>query len=142
MRQNVLLCLRGRQAYPGQEPDIIELTTEGVLERCGDGWILQYEESNLTGLEGVTTVFQVMPDKITLSRTGKLNSQMIFEEGVFHDSLYQMEFGALQITVCATKVRANISADGGTVDLVYRIEIEQTTAGTIDYHLEIKPKVG
>lgn len=140
MRQNVMLSIKGLQTYPGQEPEIIELVTEGVLERCDEGWELRYEESDLTGLEGVTTAFRILPGKIILSRTGKLNSQMVFEEGVYHDSLYQLEFGALQITVCASRVSADITADGGTVDLTYRIDIEQSASGTIEYHLEIQPK--
>ena len=69
-----------------------------------------------------------------------LNSQMVFEEGVPHDSLYEMEFGALMLTVCALKVETNLSEDGGTIDLKYSIEVEQNAAGMIDYHLEIKMK--
>ena len=140
MKQNVVLSIRGEQAYAGQEPDVIELVTEGVLEKHGDGWDLSYEETALTGMEGVTTTFTIAPDKVVLTRTGKLNSQMVFQEGVFHNSLYQMEFGALMITVCASKIRTDLSTKGGVVDLVYGIEIEQSTAGVIDYHLEITPK--
>lgn len=65
---------------------------------------------------------------------------MVFQEGVFHDSLYQVEFGTLMITVCASKVQAELSERGGSIDLVYSIEVEQNAAGTIDYHLEIKPQ--
>ena len=140
MKRNVVLSIRGRQAYPGQEPDVIELVTEGTMEYRDDGWDLRYEESNLTGLEGVTTTFRVESKTITLTRTGKLNSQMVFEEGTVHDSLYQLEFGALMISVCAKQVKWNLNEQGGTIDLVYAIEIEHSAAGTIDYHLEIKSK--
>lgn len=138
MKQNVVLSILGRQTYLGQEPDKIELVTEGVLEDQGNSWILSYEESDLTGLSGVTTTFIVEPDKVTLKRSGKLNSQMVFQEGVFHDSLYQMEFGAMMITVCASKVEYDLTEAGGTIDLTYGIEIEQTQAGEIEYHLDIK----
>jgi uncharacterized beta-barrel protein YwiB (DUF1934 family) len=137
---DVVLSLKGRQSYIDQEPDEIELVTEGVLEQNGDAWHLSYDESDLTGLAGVHTSFVIEGNKVTLTRTGKLNSQMVFQEGVSHDSLYQVEFGALMITVCATKVDAKLSQAGGTLDLVYAIEIEQNAAGQIDYHLEIKPK--
>ena len=140
MRKNVMLSIRGRQSYADQEPEVIELVTEGTLEFDGKRWNLTYEESDLTGLEGVTTTFSVEETKITLSRTGKLNSQMVFQEGVFHDSLYQMEFGALLITVCASKVSWELTEKGGVIDLVYSIEIEQNAAGIIDYHLEIASK--
>ena len=138
MKQKVLLSLRGKQAYLDQEPDVIELTTDGIMEYTTDGWDISYEESDLTGLKGVTTTFQVEPKKIVLTRTGSLNSQMVFQEGMFHDSLYQMEFGAMMITVCASKVEYDLTEAGGTIDLTYGIEIEQTQAGEIEYHLDIK----
>ncbi len=140
MKIPVVLSIEGRQNYVGQEPDVIELVTEGTLEQTKLGWDICYAESSLTGLEGVMTSFLVEPDKITLTRTGKLHSQMVFQEGKCHDSLYQMEFGALLLSVCATKICTALSAQGGTVDLSYHIEIEKSAAGSIDYHLEIRPQ--
>jgi len=140
MKREVVLSLTGRQTYMGQEPDVIELVTDGSLEKLSQGWKLSYEESALTGLEGVQTTFLLEEGCVTLTRTGKLNSQMIFREGVVHDSLYQMEFGALMISVCAKTITWELSDDGGTVDLQYRIEIEHSAAGYVDYHLDIKAK--
>lgn len=140
MKQKVMLSIRGRQKYADQDPEIIELVTEGTMEFRDGGWDICYEESALTGLEGVTTTFRVEPGKVTLDRKGKLNSRMVFQEGVSHDSLYQMEFGALLLTVKATFVYFDIVPDGGTIDLVYEINIENTEAGVIDYHLDIRAK--
>ena len=140
MKQAVTLMIRGRQQYPEQEPEIIELTTEGTMELRNGGWDISYEESALTGLEGVTTTFRVEPDKVTLTRTGALKSQMVFQQGVAHDSLYQMPFGALMLTVTATSVFYDIVPDGGVIDLSYNISIENTEAGVIDYHLDIFAK--
>ena len=138
MKKNVILSVRGRQAYLDQEPDVIELITEGTMEYIDGGWDICYQETELTGLQGVTTVFRVEPDRIVLTRTGRLNSQMIFKKDIRHDSLYQMDFGALMISVCATKILWDVSDAGGTVDLSYNISIEHTAAGTIDYHLDIR----
>ena len=140
MKLPVMLSIRGAQNYVDQEPDVIELVTEGILEKTASGWDVRYQESDLTGLDGANTSFLIEPEQITLTRTGKLNSQMVFRVGTPHDSLYQMEFGVLMITVCATKIACELSENGGTVDLSYGIEIEQSAAGVIDYHLEITPK--
>ena len=134
----VLLTITGRQTYTGQEPDVIELVTEGTMTFRNGGWDISYEESALTGMEGVTTTFRVEPGKLVLERTGKLVSTMVFEENVSHDSLYQMEFGALLLTVRAKRIFFDILPDGGSVDLVYEICIENTEAGVIDYHLDIR----
>ena len=141
MKKQVVLSICGKQSYAGQEPDVIELVTDGTLEELPTGcWEICYEETALTGMEGVSTSFLVEPGKIVLTRSGKLSSQMIFREGIPHDSLYQMQFGALMLSVTASKMRYELSNEGGTVDLSYSIEIEQTAAGVIDYHLEIKSK--
>ena len=140
MKIPVILSLRGRQAYVNQEPDVIELVTEGTMEHLDGGWLICYDESDLTGLAGVKTEFRVETDKVILTRSGKLNSQMVFQAGVRHDSLYQMEFGTLMISVCASRIIAQLDEDGGFVDLVYDIELEQSTAGEVDYHLEIRTK--
>ena len=140
MTRQVMLSLRGEQRYMDQEPDVIELVTEGTLKKVSTGWELVYEESSLTGLEGVQTAFLLEEGCVTLTRTGNLHSQMVFREGISHDSLYQMEFGALMIRVCASKIDWDLTLDGGTVDLRYAIEIEQSAAGTVDYHLKIQPK--
>ena len=104
MKTPVVLSIRGSQRYAEQEPEVIELVTEGTMEFTQGGWDITYEESELTGLEGVTTTFRVEPGKVVLDRKGKLTSQMIFQEGVEHTSLYQMAFGALMLTVKATFV--------------------------------------
>ena len=140
MKQTVVLAIRGQQKYQDQEPEIIELVTEGQMEFRDGGWDISYEESELTGLAGVTTVFRVEPGKVTLTRKGALNSYMVFQEGIAHDSLYQMAFGTLMLTVKASFVYYDIVPDGGTIDLSYQINIENTEAGVIDYHLDIRAK--
>ena len=140
MKQTVVLAIRGQQKYQDQEPEIIELVTEGQMEFRDGGWDISYEESELTGLAGVTTVFRVEPGKVTLTRKGALNSHMVFQEGIAHDSLYQMAFGTLMLTVKASFVYYDIVPDGGTIDLSYQINIENTEAGVIDYHLDIRAK--
>ena len=138
MKHRVMLFIEGRQSYDAQEPEIIQLTTEGTMAFREGGWDIRYEESALTGLEGVTTTFRVEPGKVVLTRTGRLNSEMIFEQGVPHDSLYEMEFGALLLTVQATSVFYDVLPDGGSIDLSYTLNIEHTLAGVIDYHLDIR----
>ena len=140
MKQNVVLSICGKQFYEEQDPEVIELVTEGTMEAIAGGWEICYEESSLTGMEGVTTIFRVEPDKITLIRTGRLHSQMVFQLGVLHESLYQMEFGTLMITVCASRLEYSITEQGGTVDLTYGIDIEQSAGGVVEYHLDIRAK--
>lgn len=136
----VILSISSQQRYEGQEPDRIDLVTEGTLEELDSGaWRISYAESELTGLQGVTTSFELEKDRITLRRTGALHSEMIFEENVCHESLYEMEFGALMIGICAKKIHTELSAAGGSMDVTYAIQVEQNQAGTVVYHIDVKP---
>ena len=140
MKRDVMLKVQGKQFYDGPEPEVIELVTEGTLESLDKGWEICYEESEMTGMEGVTTTFRVEPEQITLIRKGKLDSRMEFRLGELHESLYRMEFGALLITVCATRIRYDLSENGGTVDLCYGIDIEGSAGGVVEYHLDVQIK--
>ncbi len=140
MKKAVTLSICGKQYYPGQEPEVIELVTDGTLEYRDGGWDICYEESELTGMAGVTTTFRLEPGTVILERTGHLQSKMVFRQGVPHESLYQMDFGALMLTVCAQLIEANIGENGGVVDLQYSIAIENSDAGLVEYHLEIQTK--
>jgi uncharacterized beta-barrel protein YwiB (DUF1934 family) len=133
-----MLTICGCQYHADAEPETIELTTEGTLTQSETGWEIAYEESDLTGMEGVITTFCIEPGLVRLRRTGKLRSEMVFREGVPHESLYQLDFGALLITVCARQISASIGPRGGQVDLIYDIEIEQAGNGIVEYHLDIR----
>ena len=140
MKTEVVLSIRGTQRYEGVDPDVIELVTAGTMEFREGGWDISYEESELTGLAGVTTTFRVEPGRVVLDRTGRLRSRMIFQQGVRHESLYQMELGTLLMEVCAQSIFFDITPEGGMIDLVYTIDIEHSQAGVVDYHLDIRAK--
>ena len=138
MKKAVVLSIRGSQHYAETDPETIELVTEGTMEFSDGGWDISYQESALTGLQGVTTTFRVEPDKVTLIRTGPLRSTMEFQLGQSHDSLYELDFGALMITVTTRHLFFDILPEGGCIDLVYEIEIEKTEGGIVEYHLDIR----
>lgn len=135
----VMLKIRGEQRYEGQEPEVVELTTEGVMTQTAEGWSISYEETDLTGLQGATTTFTVKPGHVALTRTGTVQSSMVFQEGVRHESLYQLDVGALMVCVCARRIQTELSMEGGYLDVYYSIQIEQAMAGVVRYHIDVTP---
>ena len=123
----VVLTITGSQRFGTDEPEKTSLVTEGTLEREGDILLLSYEESELTGMEGTTTVFRVEPARITLQRSGTLESQMVFELG--HE-----------ITVLTDRLENTLTDAGGEMDVSYSVAIENETAGHIDYHIHVRPQ--
>lgn len=140
MKQMVMLSLHSVQRYEEQEAEELELVTEGTMEFRDGGWDISYVETELTGMEGVTTTFRVEKDQLILKRTGQLRSEMLFRLGYAHDSLYQMPFGAFLMRVETLSLFYDIVPEGGSIDLCYRVTIENTQTGTVEYHMDIRAK--
>ena len=140
MACDFLLNVKGVQQYHDQEPDVVELTTEASLTGEGGVLFLRYAESDLTGLKGTDTVFELHRNKVVLRRTGAVTSEMIFIPGEVHQSLYNTEEGALLITVRTTAVEDEMTLTGGSLHVSYDITIEGLGMGRIDYWLSVRPK--
>ena len=141
MENNVIISIQGRQSYEQAEPETIELVTEGCLQPDGeDAYTLTYQESELTGLEGTLTTFQIEPDRVTLLRVGEVNSQMVFQEGRRHLSMYDTPYGALSVGINTKKMRARLDAAGGSIEIDYALEIDHAVAGENLFKIDIRKK--
>ena len=141
MENNVIISIQGKQSFQAQEDDTIELVTEGCLSPDGDGsYTLSYQESPLTGLEGTLTTFQIEPGRVTLLRVGEVNSQMVFEEGRRHLSMYDTPYGALSIGVNTRRMRSDLSASGGSIEIDYAIESDHALAGQTLFRIQVREK--
>ena len=136
----VVITVRGEQRFDGVEPDATELMTEGTMALLPDGLRLTYQETELTGMEGTTTAFELRGERMVLSRTGKVNSRMIFEEGRSHTSLYETPFGDLTVDVQTSYLRHNLSERGGLLELRYSVAVEQTVTGNNRVSIRVRKK--
>lgn len=136
----VLLSIRGEQYFDGIDPDETELMTEGTMVLTEDGMVLSYEESELTGMEGTTTTFEVKGPRVTLTRSGAVNSQMVFEEGRQHTSLYETPFGELSVDIQTSELKHNLSERGGLMEIKYSIAVEHTVTGRNCFKIRVRRK--
>ena len=136
----VLLSIRGEQYFDDIDPDATELMTEGTMALTEDGIVLSYEESELTGMEGTTTTFEVCGPRVTLTRSGAVNSQMVFEEGRQHTSLYETPFGELSVDIQTSELKHNLSERGGLMEIKYSIAVEHTVTGRNCFKIRVRRK--
>ncbi|MTR31887.1 DUF1934 family protein [Pseudoflavonifractor sp. BIOML-A14] len=143
MDKSVIISIKGKQSYEDVEDETIELVTEGLLNKEGEGeYTLSYQESELTGLEGTLTTFQVEQGRITLMRIGEVNSQMVFEEGRRHLSMYDTPYGALAIGINTRRMRSSLGEHGGDIEIDYAIEIDHAMAGQNLFQINVREKKG
>ena len=102
--------------------------------------VLSYEESTLTGMEGTTTTFEVKGPRVTLTNNDKVNSQMIFEEGRQHTSLYETPFGELTVDIQTSFLKHNLTERGGVMEIKYSIAVEHTVTGRNCFKIRVRRK--
>ena len=138
MEKDVIISIKGVQRYENEVPDTLELVTAGRLEREGNSYTLSYQESELTGLEGTLTTLQVEPERVTLMRVGEYNSQMVFQEGRRHMSMYSTPYGAMAIGVNTRRLLAALTDQGGDIEIDYAIEIDHSVAGRNSFQISVR----
>lgn len=133
MEKKVLLTIVSQQQFQQERPEHTKLVTEGTMSLEKGNVSLSYWESELTGLQGTKTTFLIEEDRVTLSRSGTVESKMTFVVGKEDQSLYDMGFGALMITVRTEKIQSSFNEKGGSLRVSYGIVIEEEAAGSIRY---------
>ena len=136
----VMLSIRGEQYFDGIDPDATELMTEGTMTLTENGMVLAYEETALTGMEGTTTSFQIQGPQVILTRSGTVNSQMVFVEGRQHTSLYETPFGELSVDIQTSVLKHNLTERGGLMEIKYSIAVEHTVTGRNCFKIRVRRK--
>ncbi len=142
MEKPVIISIRGVQSTAPGEEDVMELVTHGLLGGDEGELILSYQESELTGLEGTTTTFRVAGNKITLKREGTLTSEMVFQEGKDHVSLYQTPYGGLTLGVKTRKARSDLSPAGGELEIQYALDVDDEWIGDNSFLIRVREQEG
>lgn len=135
----VIISIKGVQSAQDQQDEVIEFVTAGRMTGGPDeGYVISYQESELTGLEGTLTTFQVEPHRIILMRTGKFNSQMVFEEGRKHLSQYATPYGELIVGVNTRKAKSSIGDTGGDIEIDYSVEVDDALLGDNAFRINVR----
>ena len=139
IEKNVILFVRGEQQFDQGEPEVTELMTEGSMTLEEDGEItLTYQETELTGMEGTTTRFLVRDDTVELTRTGGVNSQIVFQRGKRHSSLYETPWGMMLVDVVTTGLAHRLDSHGGLMEIQFNIAVDHQVTGQNRFKIRVR----
>ena len=122
-----------------EEDDVIEIYTEGRLRTTSDSFSLTYEETELTGMKGAKTVVSYnksCPSLVSMTRTGNVNTALIFEPHKRHICSYNTPFMPFELCVRTLSMDNRLESDGEFA-LEYVIEIRGATAERNSLFLKI-----
>ncbi|MBQ8002676.1 MAG: DUF1934 domain-containing protein [Clostridia bacterium] len=123
--KKVYVSITGMSNVEG-EKDKTELVTEGEYAVRNGKYLLRYNESLSDEGDGCTTIIKIDDGSVTMSRTGNINTQMIFENGKRHMSHYETPMGSFTIGVSTDLLKTAVDEDGGEVEIKYILDINNS----------------
>ncbi|MCX7614723.1 MAG: DUF1934 domain-containing protein [Clostridiales bacterium] len=137
MKKDVIISISGHQFFENTSGDVIEFVTDGRYYKKDDKYYITYKESELTGLSGLTTL-KIEPQKVTLMHSKPNATQLIFEKGRRHISLYETGQGALTVAVSTNSIENDLIDSGGSLKVQYSIEVNHAIAGINTFTISVK----
>ncbi len=122
----VFIKVLGSQRDAQGEESKIELFTQGRSYEKNGVQYITYQETEISGMEGATTLLKIYSDHVVLVRMGTIEQRQEFRVGQCNLSSYSTPFGTMKMGVRTTRLSINRAESGGRV-----------TGIIIDYQLEI-----
>ena len=126
-------------AFFASEP-VLDNQYDGEITVEGDDVRITYHEDSGSGMEGVDAVvaFKISePHEVTITRSGEVNTIMLFSQGERTISVYQTPFMPFELGIYAKRVDNRILSDG-VLEIFYIVEIKGALAQKTELKLEVK----
>lgn len=134
-----IISIKGLQTYEDDNNDTdISLLTEGDFEFQDGVYFIDYEESELTGLEGTSTSIEIGSNYVSLQRSGTVNTNMLFMKDRKTSSYYNTPYGDMQIDIFTENLNIDISPKGGKINVNYFIDINNMSTGKNNFEIEVR----
>ncbi len=140
MEKQVLITVNSVIDEPTGEKDHMSFVTEGTLTKENDGYIIKYEESEITGLSGTTTTLKVGKDSVTLTRHGNVDAMMLFEVGKTHLTDYDTQYGSVILGITARNVDVDFCETGGNIKVDYILEYNRSYGGRNSLNVSVSER--
>src|SRR5690349_9837156 len=106
---------------PEIDENLIEVVTPGEFYKEGDSYYANYNETEISGMEGTKTTLRIFPKRLLLVREGTTTAEMNFEEKLEHITLYNTPHGILELKIKTKDLNINIDDKGGDIEINYSI---------------------
>ncbi len=123
--------------------DSVEIFTEGTLDSNDEYTHINYEESEATGLEGVTTDITYKDGILNVEHRGEKSDEQLdlyLETGVTHITRYVLPFATIDVEVYAHSVTGALDEEGyGKIMADYNIKFDDVLNRRNRLEIEVLP---
>ena len=108
------------------------------FEKIEDGFKATYEETEISGMEGTTTILTIQENQVILEREGTTSTKMVFNEKEDSIALYNTPYGMLEITINTKNLDVKVGEDGGKLTIEYEMSVYGQPSYKTKLSLDIK----
>lgn len=139
MDNNVLISIKTYQDLDGTPDEPIELQTFGKMGVINGKYYIMYDESDMTGFADTTTTIKVWEDNVVVTRKGKYNMKICYENGKQNLCLYPTPYGEIAASVKTFGVDYDFSETGGRLKVDYTIDADNENFCRNSLNVKIEP---
>ena len=102
-------------------PEVNDTEYDATMKIHENAISLSYKEVG----EGGTVFYDVLCRKkqVTVSRTGAINSCMVFSEGEIRSSAYEIPPYRFDMTLKTKRLKNTLNESGGVIDILYEMQV-------------------
>lgn len=121
-----------------EQGEVIEVVSPGKYIKMDSGYKAIYEETEISGMEGTTTILTINDKEVLLEREGTTTTKMLFNEKEPSVSLYNTPYGMMELTINTKKLDVEVDDNGGSVKIDYNMAIAGQEPLTTSLLLKVK----
>lgn len=119
------------------DKDVIEYVVAGDYYIKKGIHYLIYEETELTGMEGMKTMVRINGDTVLIKRYSEGTNDLAITLGESEESFYRTPYGIFDMVTYGRKLSVRADEEGGTIHFTYDLTIK----GLADSYNELTIKV-
>lgn len=122
MNKKAIITISSKQN--NVEDSTIEVVTPGEFYKDKEVYCAEYNETEISGMEGTRTTLRFTPEKFSLLRVGTTNAEMNFERNNKAITLYNTPYGVLEMKIETLDLIINVDEFGGDIFVKYNLIID------------------
>lgn len=131
---------RGAYAADSVTEESSTLTTDCTIADKGGRIEIEYEETEITGMNGSVTKIcfdRGEPTLVSLLREGSVSTAFAFEEGRRHICIYNTPYFPIELCVDTQKLVNKLTYNGGSLHVAYLVEMNGVLAERAEIDVSI-----
>ncbi|GAA0078849.1 DUF1934 domain-containing protein [Clostridium sp. CTA-5] len=122
MKKKAIIAIKSNAL--SDNDDLIEVVSPGEFYIEESTFRVEYDETEISGMEGTRTILIIRDKSFTLEREGSTTTKMDFKIRQKTASLYKTPYGILKLDIDTKKLNIDVNEDGGKIEVNYLMTME------------------